>query len=123
MTFREFKQLDFPADMPMEQALTEVLYRKLLDVNVVLSAYTHAIDRDRMESKMRFEEACVCMSQHLGDGWKKGKMKMEADKRMVHIFNHTQTLPKNIYNEKYGYTEDDKKYWDGFYKIIYGTEL
>lgn len=121
MTFNEFKNLDYPADMPMEYALADCFYRGIMDVNTILKSYSQAIERDRHENKMKFEEACVCIAQHLAGNYKKDIK--ELNKRMVHIFNQAGTLPHGVYDEAYGYTEDDKKYWDEFFKMHYGIEL
>jgi hypothetical protein len=120
MTFRDFKNLDYPDDMPLEEVLVNVLYKRLLDVNIVLSAYAHAIERDRQESKMRFEESCVCLTQHLSGNYK-GKDRDKLNKRMISILNKSTTLPIHIWDNKYGYTEDDEKEWEDFYKTIYGN--
>ena len=122
MTFNEFKNLDYPADTPMESVLADCLYRGNMSVNVILMTYTQAIERDRHENKMKFEEACVCMAQHLSGNYK-GKDKEKLHKRMVHIFNQAGTFPHGVYDETYGYTEEDKKYWDEFFKLHYGIEL
>ena len=122
MTFNEFKNLNYPADTPMELVLADCLYRGIMDVNTILKSYTQAIERDRHENKMKFEEACLCINQHLSGNYK-GKDKKELNKRMVHIFNQTKTLPTGIYDEAHGYTEEDKKYWDEFFKMHYGIEL
>ena len=122
MKFGEFKQLPYTPDTPMELALVTALYEGRIDVNEVLAAYTRAIEKDRHVRKMRFEEACVCMSQYLCGNWK-GKFKRDMQTRMIHIFNRTETLPKNIYNTEYGYTEEDKERWDDLWDLIYGSEL
>lgn len=122
MTFGEFKQLDYPDDTPMEYVLTEVLFKGLLNVNVVLSAYSRAVERDRHIRRMRFEEACINLTQLLNGNYKGGYLK-EAQQRAVHTLNMTETLPKNILNDKYDYTGDVKKKWDEFCKTIYGEEL
>ena len=119
MKYGEFKQLNFSADTPLEDVLTETLFKGQLNVNVVLSAYTNAMERDRHMRRMRFEEACVNLTQLLSGNYK-GKDLKEAQQRAIHTLNMSETLPHNIYNEKYDYTDETKKTWDEFCKLIYG---
>jgi len=123
MTYEEFKNLGYPDDMPMEFALVQTLYEGKLNVNEVLSAYTHAIEKDRHESKMRFEEACVCMNQHLSGNYTKKKDKDDVTKRMIHISNKTKTLVPHVWDKQHGYTEEDEKKWEDFCEMIYGCKL
>ena len=53
------------------------------------------------------------------DGNWKGKHKESLIKRAIHILNLNKTIPSNIYNEQYGYTDEDKKEWDEFMKMHY----
>ena len=122
MTFGEFKQLDYPADCPLEYVLTEIMFKGLLNVNVVLSAYSGAIEKDRHIRRMRFEEACINLTQLLNGNYK-GKDLKEAQQRAIHTLNLTETLPKNILNSNYDYTDEVKKKWDEFCKTMYGIEL
>ena len=119
MTFRDFKSLDYCDELPLEDVLADVLYKGLLNVNTVLSAYTHAIEKDRHENKMRFEESCVCLTQHLSGNYK-GEDRNKLHKRMISILNKSTTLPHHLWDKKYGYTEKDEKEWEDFYKTIYG---
>lgn len=122
MTFEDFKNLDFLPFMPLEQVLVELLYKRQLDVNAILSAYAHAIERDRTENRMRFEEACICLTQHLSGNYK-GSDKDKLTKRMISILNKSTTVPRHIWDEKYGYTEKDEKEWEEFYDTIYGKNI
>ena len=122
MTYGEFKQLDYSDDTQMEYVLTEVLFKGLLNVNVVLSAYSGAVERDRCIRRLRFEEACVNLMQLLNGNYTGEDLK-EAQQRAVHTLNMTETLAKNVLNSKYNYTGDVKKKWDEFCKTIYGEEL
>jgi len=123
MNFVEFKQLNYPPDMPMEYVLADILYQGKMDVNTVLSAYTHAIERERNDSSMRFEESCVCLNQFLSGNFTKKKDKEEMTKRMLHIYNKTKTLVPHIYDKAHGYTAEDDKRWEDFCQTIYGSEL
>jgi hypothetical protein len=71
---------------------------------------------------MRFEEACINLTQMLGNNFK-GKEKQKAIKRAIHTFNLNTSLVPHVHDEKYGYTSDDEKEWDEFCEMIYGTDL
>jgi len=120
MTFKEFKSIDYYEGMPMESVLADVLYKGLMNVNDVLCAYSAAIERDRHENKMRFEEACVCLTQHLSGNFK-GLDRDKLNKRMIAILNKSKTFPSHLYDKEYGYTKKDEQEWEEFYKTIYGN--
>lgn len=120
MTFKEFKNLDYYDEMPLESVLADLLYKGFLNINTVLCAYSAAIERDRHENRMRFEESCVCLTQHLSGNYK-GKDRDKLHKRMISILNKSTTLPHHIYDKQYGFTEEDEKEWENFYKTIYGS--
>ena len=122
MTFGEFKQLDYDSDLPMEYALVQSLFEGKINIIEVNNAYSIALEKERRIGKQRFEEACVNLSQLLSGNYKGENLK-EAQQRAVHTLNMSRTLPHNIYNEKYSYTEETKKKWDEFCKTIYGEEL
>jgi hypothetical protein len=122
MTFEQFKNLDYRADTPLEYVLADVLYNQQLDINTVLSSYSHAIERDRQERKMRFEEACVNLTQLLSGNYR-GKDLKDAQQRAIHTLDMSETFPHNIYHDKYDYTEETKKKWDEFCTMIYGMKL
>ena len=120
MTFKDFKNLEYPDAIPLEMVLADVLYKRLLDVTDVMCAYSRAVERDRDENKMRFEESCVCLTQHLSGNYT-GKERDKLNKRMISILNKSETLPTHIWDEMYGYTEADEKEWADFYRRIYGN--
>ena len=122
MTFGELKNLEYPDILPLEFVLSKVMYDGFLDVDKVLSAYTHSIEKARHENRMRFEEACVCITQHLSGNYK-GKDKDDVYKRMISILNKSTTLPHHVWDEKYGYTKEDEEKWEEFYKTIYGRDI
>jgi len=59
LTFGDIKKLEYNDNMPFEYVLVDLLYKKGIDVNFVLSCYTNALDRERHLNAMRFNEACV----------------------------------------------------------------
>ena len=122
LKFGDIKKMDYNDNMPFEFVLVDLLYKKLVDVNFVLSCYADAIDKERHLNAMRFEEACVNLTQMLGGNFK-GKNKEQAIKRAIHTFNLTKTLVTHVHDEKYDYTSDDEKEWDEFCEMIYGTNL
>lgn len=122
LKFGDIKKLEYNDNMPFEYVLVDLLYKKQIDVNFVLSCYTNAIDKERHLNAMRFSEACINLTQLLGDNFK-GKDKKKAIKRAIHTFNLNTTLVPHVHDAKYGYTKDDEKEWDDFCKLIYDTDL
>ena len=122
LTFGDIQKLEYNDNMPFEYVLVDLLYKKEIDVNFVLSCYTNALDRERHLNAMRFNEACVNLTQMLGGNFK-GKDKQKAIKRAIHTFNLNTTLVPHVHDTKYGYTSDDEKEWDEFCEMIYGTNL
>lgn len=122
MTFGEFKQLDYDSKLPMEYALVRSLFEGKINILEVNNAYSAALEKERRIKRLRFEEACINLAQLLSGNYK-GKNLKEAQQRAIHTLNMSETLPHNIYNEKYSYTEETKKEWDEFCKTIYHEEL
>lgn len=122
MTFGEFKQLDYDKDLPMEYALVQSLFEGKINIIEVNNAYSIALEKERRIKDLRFEEACINLTQLLFGNYK-GESLTEAQQRAIHTLNMSRTLPHNVYNEKYSYTEETKKKWDEFCKTIYGEEL
>lgn len=123
LKFGDIKKMDYDDRLPFEFVLVDLLYKKLIDVNQVLTCYTEALDKERHLNAMRFEEACVNLTQMLGGNFKKKEDKETMHKRAIHTFNLSNSLPKHIYDAEYGYTEQDEKEWDEFCKLMYGTNL
>ena len=122
LRFIDFKNLDYPDSMSMNIVLADLMYRGLIDTNYIMSCYTASIERDRHLNAMRFEEACINLTQMLGSNFR-GKHKEEAIKRAIHTFNITKTLVPHVHDEDYGYTEEDEAKWDDYCKTLYGTDL
>lgn len=123
LKFGDIKKMDYDDRLPFEFVLVDLLYKKMIDVNQVLTCYTEALDKERHLNAMRFEEACVNLTQMLGGNFKKKEDKENMHKRAIHTFNLSNSLPKHIYDTEYGYTEQDEKEWDEFCKLMYGTNL
>lgn len=122
LRFIDFKRLDYPDDMPMNLVLADMMYKKQIDTNFILSCYTDALDKERRLNAMRFNEACVNLTQILGGNFN-GDDRQKAIKRAIHTFNLNTTLAPHVHDEKYGYKSEDEKEWDDFCKLIYGTDL
>ena len=120
MNWGEFKKLDYHDDMPMEKVLSEAFYKKQIDFLASTVAYTYALEKTKHRQESLFNEASTVITMWLSGNWKKPKDKESLFKRAVHIFNLNKTFPSNIYNEQYGYTEEDKKEWDNQMKLHYG---
>ena len=82
LTFGDIKKMDYNDNLPFKYVLVDLLYKKLVDVNFVLSCYTEALDKERLLNAMRFNEACVNLTQILGSNFK-GKEKHKAIKRAI----------------------------------------
>lgn len=123
LNFGDIKKMDYDDRLPFEFVLVDLLYKKQINVNEVLECYTEALDKERHLNAMRFEEACVNLTQMLSMNFKKKEDKEAMYKRAIHTFNLSNSLPKHIYDTKYGYTEQDEKEWDELCKSIYGTNL
>jgi len=122
LKYIDFKNLDYPDGMPMNLVLADLMYKGLINTNSIMSCYTEAIERERHLNAMRFEEACVNLTQIIGNRFK-GKEKKKVIKRAIHTFNLTKTLVPHVHDDSYGYTEDDEQRWDELCKSIYGIDL
>ena len=122
MTFGEFKQLDYPDSLPMEIVLEQAFYKRQINFLITVIAYEHSLNEERRRKDSFFNEAATVITMGLSGNWKKKKDKESLIKRAIHILNLNKTFPKNIYNEQYGYTEEDKKEWDDFVEMHYGIK-
>lgn len=124
MNVKDFKAVldGYNELLPIEYALGDLMFRHKLKFLDAVYAYIDALEKERHIQNSRFCEASISLTQMLGGNFK-GKHKEEMLKRAVHTFNLTTNLPRNIHNEKYGYTEEDKRYWDERMKELYGVDL
>lgn len=122
LKFSDIKKLDYPDNLPFEFVLVDMLYKKMIDVNYILSCYTNALDKERHLNAMRFNEACINLTQMLGGNFK-GKQKEDAIKRAIHTFNINKSLVPHTHDKKFHYTSEDEKKWDEFCEMLYGTNL
>ena len=122
LRFGDIKKMNYNDNLPFKYVLVDLLYKKLVDVNSVLSCYTEALDKERHLNAMRFNEACVNLTQILGGNFK-GKEKQKAIKHAIHTFNLNSSFFPHVHDEQYGYSTEDEKEWDEFCEMIYGTDL
>ena len=130
MKFKDFKNLDYDPESSMELVLSDMLFKRQIDVNTILIAYTTALEKERHIGNCKFEEACINLTQLLSPNFKiikpeskKVDYKMNAIKRAIHTLNFSKCLPQNVHNSEYGYTEEDKKDWDDFCELHYGDDF
>ena len=123
MTYKDFKNLEYQDNLPMEYVLADVFYKGLVDFQTAFIAYTSALERERRKKTNLFIEAATVLQMWLSGNWKKKEDKEKLSKRAIHITNLNGTFPKNIYNAQYGYTDEDKAYWDEFTKMHYGDDF
>lgn len=120
--FKDFKALDYPDAMPINMVLADLLYKGTLNIWDIIVPYNDAIEKERHLNHMKFEEACVNLTQILGKNFK-GEDREKVIKRAIHTFNLNKTFVPHIHDAEYNYTEEDEKQWDEFCKTIYGTNL
>ena len=118
MTFRELKNLNYPDCLEVEDVLANLFYKGYVNFLSAAVAYSNALEKDRHDKESLFNEAACVITMALSGNWK-GKHKESLIKRAVHSLNLNKTFPSNIYNEQYGYTDEDKKEWDEFMKMHY----
>ena len=118
MTFRELKNLNYPEHLKVEDVLVDLFYKGHVNFLSAAVAYAKALEKDRHDKESLFNEAACVITMALSGNWK-GKHKESLIKRAIHILNLNKTFPSNIYNEKYGYTDEDKKELDEFMKMHY----
>lgn len=122
MKWKDFRNIPYEPNLEIEDVLTDALYNHYIDINTVIVAYTKALERERTKQAMRFNEACINLTQMLGTNFK-GEHKKNAIKRAIHTFNLNTTLVPHIHDEQYGYTKDDEREWDEFCETIYGSDF
>lgn len=118
MTLGELKNLNYPDCLEVEEVLADLFYKGYVNFLSAAVAYSNALEKDRHNKESLFNEAACVITMALSGNWK-GKHKKSLIKRAIHILNLNKTFPSNIYNEQYGYTDEDKKEMDEFMKMHY----
>ena len=118
MKFRELKNLNYPDYLEVEDVLADLFYKGQVNFLSAAVAYSNALEKDRHDKESLFNEAACVITMALSGNWN-GKHKESLIKRAIHILHLNKTFPANIYNEKYGYTDEDKKEWDEFMEMHY----
>lgn len=126
MEYKDFQNLPYDPSTKMEVVLSDLLFNRQIDVNTILVAYTSALEKQRDIDYCKFEEACTNITQLLSPAfkiinptYKKKDYKVDAIKRAIHTLNFSKTLPQNVWNSEYGYTEEDEKEFDEFCDLHY----
>ena len=119
MKFGELKSLDYPDYLEVKDILGDLFYKGHVNFLDAAVAYITALEKERHDKNSLFNEASTVIAMALSGSWK-GKHKETLIKRAIHILNLNKTFPSNIYNEKYGYTNEDKKEWDENMEMHYG---
>ena len=122
MTFKEFKQLDYSDNLPIEKVLSEAMYDGKLSYIDVSISYIQSLERERHLQKSRFAEATTNILQLIDNNWS-GEHRKEAIKRAIHTYNLSKLFPIHIYDSQYDYTEKDEQELDAFCKNLYGIDL
>lgn len=120
LTFGQVKDLKYSNALPFDIVLTDLLFKGLIDVNEVLTAYSKAIERENHINKKRFEEACFNLGQILSGNFKTEDQMSTMMKRAIHTYNMSNSMATHLFDEQYGYTEDDKAKWDEYCDRVYG---
>lgn len=125
-TFRDFKNLDYPEELPLEYILIDLMYKGDIDVNFILSTYSKAIEKDRKLQESRYHEACTSMFPFIIDKRRKKKFseqELSDINRAIHILDISNSFNIDNYKELFGYTDADEKEWDNFCITLWGSNL
>lgn len=120
LTFGQFKSMDYSDGLSFEYVLVDLLFKKQLNVNEILTAYSTAIEKENHINKKRFEEACFNLGQILSGNFKTEEQKSTMMKHAVHTYNMSDSMPPHVFDEQYNYTEDDEAAWDQHCDRAYG---
>lgn len=120
LTFGQIKDLNYPDGVSFEYVLVDLLFKRQLNVNEILTAYSEAIEKENHINKMRFEEACGNLGQILSGNFKTEEQKSTMMKHAIHTYNMSNSMATHLFDEQYGYTEDDKAKWDEHCNTVYG---
>lgn len=120
LTFGIFKSMDYPDGIPFEYVLVDLLFKKQLSVNEILTAYSTAIEKENHINKMRFEEACFNLGQILSGNFTTEEQKSTMMKHTVHTYNMSDSMPIHVFDEQHNYTEEDEAKWDEHCDRVYG---
>lgn len=120
LTFGQFKSMDYPNGLSFEYVLVDLLFKKQLNVNEILTAYSSAIEKENHINKMRFKEACVNLGQILSGNFTTEEQQSTMMKHAVHTYNMSDTMPSHVFDKQYNYTEEDEINWNEHCNRAYG---
>lgn len=96
LTFGQFKSMDYPNGLSFEYVLVDLLFKKQLNVNEILTAYSEAIEKENHINKKRFEEACFNLGQILSGNFTTEEQKSNIMKHAVHTYNISNSMANNF---------------------------
>lgn len=123
LTFKQIKNLDYPDGLSFESVLVDMLLKKQININEVLTAYSTAIEKEKHIYQMRFEESCCNLGQILSGNFTTDEQKSVMLKHAIHTYNMSNSMPSHVFDAQYNYTQDDELKWDEYCNRTYGTEI
>lgn len=123
LTFGQIKELDYPDGQSFESVLVDMLLKKQINVNEVLTAYSTAIEKEKHIYQMRFEESCYNLGQILSGNFITDEQKSTMMKHAVHTYNMSNSMPSHVFDTQYNYTQDDELKWNEYCNRVYGTGI
>lgn len=123
LTFGQVKGLDYPDGLSFESVLIDMLLKKQISVNEVLSSYSAAIEKERHIYKMRFEESCFNLGQILSGNFTTEDQKSTMLKHAIHTYNMSDNMATHVFDAQYNYTQDDESKWDEYCNRVYGCRI
>lgn len=123
LTFGQIKELDYPDGLSFESVLVDMLLKKYINVNEVLTAYNTAIEKEKYVYQMRFEESCYNLGQILSGNFTTDEQKSTMMKHAVHTYNMSNSMPSHVFDAQYNYTQDDELKWNEYCNRVYGTGI
>lgn len=96
LTFGQVKGLDYPDGLSFESVLIDMLLKKQISVNEVLSSYSAAIEKERHIYKMRFEESCFNLGQILSGNFTTEDQKSTMLKHAIHTYNMSDNMATHV---------------------------
>ncbi len=123
LTFGQIKNMDYPDGLSFESVLIDMLLKKQINVNEVLTAYSTAIEKEKHIYEKRFEESCYNLGQILSGNFITDEQKSTMMKHAIHTYNMSNSMPSHVFDAQYNYTQDDELKWNEYCNRVYGTGI
>lgn len=123
LTFGQIKNLNYPDGLSFESVLVDMLLKKQINVNEVLTAYSTSIEKEKHIYEKRFEESCYNLGQILSGNFTTEEQKSTMMKHAIHTYNMSNSMPSHVFDAQYGYTQDDELKWNEYCNRVYGAEI